>query len=284
VNESEKQTKADTGKEVLVNSHPDMVASLPESGSTKTNESMSGREAASKPYMNMEYLNMSRDDIREVDANEAEVVSRQLLSRMREITMTVRPDSMSFNNTCITAFENVVYVHFLMDKKKKLLYVKPVEQYDKDAQRWCVIKNGARKSRKITGKPYADRVYRLMGWSKGYYYRVTGAPAVQIGQEDEYLMVFELSEYDELLLTEKARHSAGVEDEELGDSLERIQSEVRAMEEDKKNKVKRRRNRITVDDDAFGVPLKDHRNRVVIPPLDQISMDLELLTNTDNED
>ena len=75
-----------------------------------------------------------------------------------------------------------------------------------------------------------------------------------------------------------------MEDEELGDSLERIQSEVRAMEEEKNNKAKRRSSRITVDDDVFGVPLKDHRNRVVIPPLDQISMDLELLTNTDNED
>lgn len=232
-----------------------------------------------KPRLNTQLLNMTADQIKQVDASKAEVVSRRLLSRIREITMTIRPDGVQFNNTCITAFENVVYIHFLVDREQKLLYIKPAAEYDKDSQRWCIIKEGTRKTRKITGKEYANRIYNLMGWSKGYYYRIPGAPAVQIGTDDDYLMVFELKDCDKKILTEKARHAAGVEDAELGNAYEQIQKEAKAAEEERKNPIKKKKP-VQADfaDDHFGVALENHVNRVVVPPLEQMAMDLELLT------
>lgn len=240
-------------------------------------------------------LGITEDQIKEVDASEAEVLSRVLTSRIKDIVATIRPDGIIFNSTCIRSMVGVIHIQMYIDRKKHILYVEPAEEFDKDSRKWCNEKDGKRTSRKITGRPFGDRIYKMMGWSKGYSFRITGYPAKQIGVEDEYLLAFELNEYDQRLLTEKGLSAAGVEDDDLGANAEQIHMDIaeeqaqkeKAREEAKASGKSRRSRKKTmyygpVEDGAFGVPKKDHISRIEVPSLEQMEL-LDLSEEADQK-
>lgn len=73
-----------------------------------------------------------------------------------------------------------------------------------------------------------------MGWNKGYYYKICGGPALPVEGEECLYLLFELENYDRYILTEKARKSAGVLDEEVGEEeLEKIRAEAEAAKKAK---------------------------------------------------
>ena len=232
-----------------------------------------------------EMLGITEDQIREVDASEAEVVSRVLTPRVKDIMVTFRPDGITFNTTCVRSMIDVVFVQMYIDRKQHRLYVAPCMEYDKNSKQWCNVKNDTRVSRKITGKPFGNKAYQLMGWSKGYSYRVVGYPARQEGTEDEYLLVFDLDVYERTLLTEKGLIAAGVDDSDLGESAEQIHADIaqaqaekeRAKEEAKASGRKRRlRKKVEYYDgvagDSFGPRKQDYSEKVSVPMLEQMEM------------
>ena len=234
--------------------------------------------------INTQMLGIAANEIKIVDASDSEVISRQLMSRVRDVTVTIRPDGIMFNTMCIRAMEEVIYVQMLIDREKRMLYVKATDEFDKDSHRWCSVKDDKRESRKITGREFGNRIYRLMGWSKAYYYRVSGSPALQAGTEDEFLMAFDLSEFDGIMMTSKGLVSAGVDDEDLGENAEELRNEIARMEaervaakeanaEGKRKRVKQKvEYQETLQNDAFGVKQKDHVNRIAVPLLEQLEM------------
>ena len=228
-------------------------------------------------------LGITQDQIKGVDASEAEVVSRVLTPRIKDIIVAIRPDGITFNTTSVRSMVDVVYIQMYIDRRIHRLYVKPAEEFDKDSKQWCNEKDGKRTSRKITGRDFGERIYRMMGWCKAYSYRVNGYPAQQINSDGEYLLVYELNEFDSKLLTEKGLVSAGVEDIDLGDNAEQIHADIaaeqaqkeKAREEAKATGKKRRVRKKTVyygavEDGAFGVAKKDHVDKIEIPPLEQL--------------
>ena len=230
-------------------------------------------------------LGITEDQIKEVDASEADVVSRVLTSRIKDIVVTFRPDGIIFNTTCVRSIADTVYIQMMVDRNRHRFYIAPAEEYDKDSFRWCNVKDGIRISRKITGRDFGTRLYKMMGWSKGYSYRVTGYPAKQIGTENEYLLVFELDEYDRRLLTEKGLVAAGVEDIDLGENAGQIHADIareaeereKAREEAKATGKRKRSRKKTefsgaVAEGAFGVAKKDHVDQVEVPPLGQLEL------------
>ena len=239
--------------------------------------------------INTQLLGIAANEIKVVDASDSEVISRQLMSRVRDVTVTIRPDGIMFNSMCIRAMEEVIYIQMLIDREKRMLYVKATDEFDKDSHRWCSVKDDKRESRKITGREFGNRIYRLMGWSKAYYYRISGSPALQAGTEDEFLMAFDLREFDGIMMTSKGLVSAGVDDEDLGEHADELRNEIAKMEaervaakeanaEGKRKRVKQKVERQeSLQNDAFGVKQKDHVNRIAVPPLEQ----LEMLTHVD---
>ena len=171
-------------------------------------------------------LGITEDQIVEVDASEAEVVSRVLTPRVKDIIVTFRPDGITFNTTCVRSMKDVVFIQMYIDRKKQKMYVSPSMEYEKNSKQWCTVKNDVRSSRKITGRGFGNLAYNVMGWSKGYSYRVIGYPARQRGTEDEYMLVFDLDVFDRSLLTEKGLAAAGVEDKDLGEDAERIHADI----------------------------------------------------------
>ena len=118
-----------------------------------------------------------------------QVVRKELFAHLRDPAIVIRKDSITFNTACITGLEDVVYVHVMFNSDLKRLVVRGCDENDKDALRWCIAKPDKRKSRKMTCKPFAELVYKEMGWDSECLYKMLG---YRISFEGETLYVFDL--------------------------------------------------------------------------------------------
>ena len=119
-----------------------------------------------------------------------QVVRREFISHRFDPAMTVRVNSVTFNNACIKALENATYVQFLINPTEKKLIVRRCDSGARDAIRWCVVKGEARKSRQITCKLFAERIFAMMAWESDYRYRFQG---MRIRYFDDEMYLFDLS-------------------------------------------------------------------------------------------
>lgn len=119
-----------------------------------------------------------------------QVVRREFISHRFDPAMTVRVNSITFNNACIKALEDAIYVQFLINPTERKLIVRRCECGARDAIRWCIDKPNVRKSRQITCKPFAERLFAMMGWEPDYRYRFQGMRIRYYGDE---MYLFDLS-------------------------------------------------------------------------------------------
>ena len=188
-----------------------------------------------------------------------EVARNELFANLRLPSVTIRKDSITFSQSCINKLDDVVYIKILVNRTDKQIAILKCNENDKHAQRWCVLKAGKRKSRKITGKEFSSRVYDLMGWDRSCRYKMLG---YKIYYEGEELIVFILNEYS-AYKEHKRKTKAQVlaESESTGFTEEQIRK--REAEE-----RKMARKPFYPDDwlNTFGVPVEEHHN-VEIPSI-----------------
>ncbi len=170
---------------------------------------------ANKTEINTQLLGITKEELPEIDLSNFQVVRREFFSHIKEAIMTIRPNKISFNNSCIAKMPGVTHVFIGVDINAGTLIIRAADELDKDAQRWCNVKEEKRVSREITGKKFADMLYRDMGWSKRYYYKFCGTPALRKDADDELIFVFNLNDKQIFPMTEKSRIAAGVTDETL---------------------------------------------------------------------
>lgn len=118
-----------------------------------------------------------------------QVVRKELFAHLRDPAIVIRKDSITFNTACISGLEDVVYVHVMFNSDLKRIVVRGCDENDKDALRWCIAKQDKRKSRKMSCKPFAELVYKEMGWDSECRYKMLG---YRISYEGETLYVFDL--------------------------------------------------------------------------------------------
>ncbi len=231
--------------------------------------------------LNSQFLGMVDEEMREVDIRGAEVVRRQFLSHMKESMVTFRPNGLQFNTYCIAGFTDVTHVLLMVDWEKGWFIIKPCDPDDRDGQRWCNIKGTERKPRFITGKPFAERLYKKLGWCFGKSYKICGTYARQIDKQDEIIMVFEFKEAEEYMLTKKSRASAGVDDAEITvedlakleefekqKELEKQEREAAKVEGREYKRSRRKKSRFPKEwDDSLGVKYEDHQTKIEFPHL-----------------
>lgn len=119
-----------------------------------------------------------------------QVVRREFISHRFDPAMTVRINSIKFNNSCISKLEDATYVQFLINPEERKLAIRPCDEGARDAVRWCVVKGEKRKSREITCRPFTTKLYELMGWDTLYRYKLQG---MRINYQGESLYLFDLS-------------------------------------------------------------------------------------------
>jgi hypothetical protein len=115
-----------------------------------------------------------------------QVVRREFISHQFDPAMTIRWTGITFNNACISKLEDATYIHFLINPTEMKLLIRSVSEGARDAVRWCIVKGDKRKSRKISCKPFTERLYEMMGWNPQYRYKMQGMK-IKYGGEDMYL-------------------------------------------------------------------------------------------------
>ena len=118
-----------------------------------------------------------------------QVVRREFISHRYDPAMTVRGDSITFNNSCITKLEDATYIQFLINPVERKLAIRPCDEGARDAVRWCVVRGDKRKSREIKCRPFTEKLYELMGWDPRYRYKLQGMRIIHNG---ETLYLFDL--------------------------------------------------------------------------------------------
>lgn len=131
------------------------------------------------------------------------VIRKELFAHLRDPSLTIRTDGVTFNTACISKLEDVVYIKILLDEKAKQLAIKQCDPDEKNALRWCVQKeDGSRKSRKMKGNDFADLIYNLMGWDRTKRYKIIG---FKIEVNGESLFVFDLNMTESFDTTRKKK-------------------------------------------------------------------------------
>ena len=119
-----------------------------------------------------------------------QVVRREFISHRFDPAMTIRGNSITFNNSCISKLEDATYIQFLINPTECKLAIRPCDEGARDAVRWCVVRGDKRKSREITCRPFTTKLYELMGWEQIYRYKLQG---MRINYQGECLYLFDLS-------------------------------------------------------------------------------------------
>lgn len=125
-----------------------------------------------------------------LNLNEYVVVRREFFSHKFDPTLTIKDKSITFNSSCISKLDDVVYVQLLINTDNQTLVIKPCEEGARDAIRWCQVKDDKRKSRQISCQDFTDKLYKMMNWESLYRYKLQGAI---INHEGEQLYVFFLA-------------------------------------------------------------------------------------------
>lgn len=129
-----------------------------------------------------------------------QVVRREFISHRFDPAMTIRENSITFNNSCISKLEDATYIQFLINPEERKLAIRPCEEGARDAVRWCVVRGDKRKSREITCRPFTAKLYELMGWETIYRYKLQG---MRINYQGEALYLFDLSAKEAFLPQKK---------------------------------------------------------------------------------
>ncbi len=119
-----------------------------------------------------------------------QVVRREFFSHRFDPTLTIKGNSIIFNNACISRLEEVVYVQVLINPMTEKLVIRPCEAGAKDAIRWCIARDDKRKSREISCSIFTAKLYEMMGWEALYRYKLQGT---RINYRGEQLYVFDLT-------------------------------------------------------------------------------------------
>ena len=134
-----------------------------------------------------------------------QVVRREFISHRFDPAMTIRGNSITFNNSCISKLENASYIQFLINPTEQKMIIRPCDEGARDAIRWCILKADKRKSRQITCRIFAERLYEMMGWDPIYRYRLQG---MKIRYNNEQMYLFDLKAH-ECFLPQKKDEATG---------------------------------------------------------------------------
>ena len=147
---------------------------------------------------NMELLTEEAYSIREQRRKELEneyspddyrVIRKELFAHLRDPSITIRDGSITFNTACIKGLEGVIYIKLQISESLGKLTAERCDENDKNALRWCVAKDGKRKSRTMNCRPFTDLIYKTMGWDKSIRYKMLGYLITYQGKQ---LFVFDL--------------------------------------------------------------------------------------------
>ncbi len=215
-----------------------------------------------------------RPDFGKELVDEGEVIRNELMLTNDKLILTLRPDGIQFNTACVMKWCDIEHIQLIIHRRKQQLIIKKSSIYERDSRKWCNKKKEKSIPRKLTGREFAKRIYEMMAWSLGWFYKVVGNVVFEETIFNEEFIIFELKDFVGFPLKEKTRLKAGVANEDLSpkdlNELAKIESEI-MKEETERKKAKeqglepRPRKSFAIYPDkwgqyTFGLTLGEHKN------------------------
>ena len=147
---------------------------------------------------NMMNLGLSEDavnpseQIEELTLEDYEYVRQEYFSNIKEPSVNFTKCSFYVNAACLSHLPENDYVQILINRKKKMMVLRPSVEEDRDSFLWCNSSGGKRKPRKLSCKLFFAKIVDLMGWNPNHRYKVLGKIAHANG---ESVLVFDLNTY-----------------------------------------------------------------------------------------
>lgn len=101
-----------------------------------------------------------------------EVVRQDYFFSQEEPQFTFHRGKAHINSAGLRLFPGKDYIQILIDKKEKIMIIKPYEEKVKDSFKWSAGRK--RQPRHMRCVPLYYMVYQMMGWNLNARYRITG--------------------------------------------------------------------------------------------------------------
>lgn len=137
-------------------------------------------------------LNDIPDEQEVVDLSGYQVTKAEYFAHLREPTVTIWKEKIKFNMACIRRFPDFTHIQLLVHPEQRRLIIRPCDRDAPDSLQW--ISGGKEpKSREMTCRVFAAKLFDLMKWEGAYRYKLMGKPAVC---DKEMLFLFRLSDFE----------------------------------------------------------------------------------------
>ena len=133
-----------------------------------------------------EILDMGND----FDFGDFQVVRREFFAHLREPSITFNNCKIYVNAASLSKFPNTDFMQILINRKTKILALRPCKDCERDSFPWCYYSKGKRKPKQITCKLFFAKIFTMMGWNPDFRYKLLGT---LIHSNGEYLLAFDLS-------------------------------------------------------------------------------------------
>lgn len=145
-------------------------------------------ESEKKPMLSdgEEILDMGDD----FDFGDFQVVRREFFAHLREPSITFNNCKIYVNAASLSKFPNTDFMQILINRKTKILALRPCKEGERDSFPWCYESKGKRKAKQITCKLFFAKIFTMMEWNPDYRYKLLGT---LIHSNGEYLLAFDLT-------------------------------------------------------------------------------------------
>lgn len=117
-------------------------------------------------------------------------VRKEMHSGLRDPSVLIRGNSVTFNQAVLDSLESVSYVNVYFSEKLGKMAIKPVSGNTPHSMHWCVDgKNGKRKPRRVICPEMTKCFFEIMGWEQNIRYRVLGY-LIEVDGEQVYVFDF----------------------------------------------------------------------------------------------
>jgi hypothetical protein len=134
-----------------------------------------------------------------IDLSGYQVTKAEFFAHLREPTVTLWRERIKFNMACIRKFPKITHIQLLIHPEQKRLIIRPCDQDAPDSLRW--VSGGGEKelkSKEMTCRVFAAKLFDLMKWEGLYRYKLLGKPAI-CGKEG--LFLFKLTDFEMFVST-----------------------------------------------------------------------------------
>lgn len=141
-----------------------------------------------------------------IDLSGYQVTKAEFFAHLREPSVTLWKERIKFNMACIRRFPGITHIQLLVHPEQRRLIIRPCDADTPDSLRW--VGGGGEKelrSRDMTCRVFAAKLFDLMKWDGTYRYKLLGRPAVC---ENEMLFLFKLTDFELFVINATSKRRA----------------------------------------------------------------------------